>query len=53
MIYKNYINGAWSEIISENGKETFDNVNPANTTQVIGQFKILVISVLMMQLNLL
>ena len=39
MIYKNYINGAWSEIISENGKKTFDNVNPANTRNVIGQFQ--------------
>ena len=40
MIYKNYINGKWGEIISAGGfKETFDNVNPANTTQVIGQFQ--------------
>ena len=39
MIYKNYINGAWSEKISERGKETFDNVNPADTTKVIGQFQ--------------
>ena len=37
MIYKNYINGEWGEIISAGGfKETFDNVNPANTTKVIG-----------------
>ena len=40
MIYKNYINGEWGEIISAGGfKETFDNVNPANTTKVIGQFQ--------------
>jgi acyl-CoA reductase-like NAD-dependent aldehyde dehydrogenase len=39
MIYKNYINGTWSEKISERGKETFDNVNPADTTKVIGQFQ--------------
>ena len=39
MIYTNYINGAWSEKISERGKETFDNVNPADTTKVIGQFQ--------------
>ena len=39
MIYQNYINGAWSEKISERGKETFDNVNPADTTKVIGQFQ--------------
>ncbi len=50
MNYKNYINGewsdkdAWSEVIStgvDSGsfKKMFDNVNPANTTKVIGQFR--------------
>ena len=36
-IYKNYINGKWKP--SESG-ETFDNLNPANTKEVVGRFQL-------------
>jgi len=39
MEYSNYINGAWIVPPEEQYKETFDNVNPADTTKVIGQFQ--------------
>ncbi len=35
-IYKNYINGKWK--VSGN-RETFENINPANTKQVLGRFQ--------------
>lgn len=34
--YKNYINGKW--VRSRTG-ETFENINPANTDDVIGRFQ--------------
>jgi acyl-CoA reductase-like NAD-dependent aldehyde dehydrogenase len=36
-IYKNYINGKWKP---SSGGETFDNLNPANTKQVVGRFQL-------------
>ena len=34
--FKNYINGKWK---TSSGGETFDNVNPADTGQVVGRFQ--------------
>ncbi len=34
--FKNYINGKWK---TSSGRETFDNVNPADTRQVVGRFQ--------------
>jgi alpha-ketoglutaric semialdehyde dehydrogenase len=35
-VYKNYINGKWQ--VSNSG-ETFENINPSNTKQVLGRFQ--------------
>jgi len=35
-VYKNYINGKWQ--VSSSG-ETFENINPSNTKQVLGRFQ--------------
>lgn len=35
-VYKNYINGKWKVSSS---RETFDNVNPADSRQIIGRFQ--------------
>ncbi len=35
-VYKNYINGKWQV---SNSEETFENINPSNTKQVIGRFQ--------------
>ncbi len=35
-VYKNYIEGKWK---ASSSGETFDNVNPANTREVIGRFQ--------------
>jgi aldehyde dehydrogenase (NAD+) len=35
-VYKNYINGEW---VSSVGGHTFDNVNPANTRELVGIFQ--------------
>ena len=34
--FKNYINGKWK---TSSGGEAFDNVNPADTGQVVGRFQ--------------
>ncbi|MEK9629644.1 MAG: aldehyde dehydrogenase family protein [Nitrospinota bacterium] len=36
-VFKNYINGKWKS--SSSGK-TFDNINPANTSEIIGRFQL-------------
>ena len=36
MIYKNFVGGVWHDSVSG---EVFDNVNPANTGQVVSQFQ--------------
>lgn len=35
-VLKNYINGSWK---SSSSGDTFDNVNPANTSEVVGRFQ--------------
>ncbi|MBC8285045.1 MAG: aldehyde dehydrogenase family protein, partial [Nitrospinae bacterium] len=35
-IFKNYINGKWKP--SSSG-DTFDNINPANTREIVGRFQ--------------
>jgi alpha-ketoglutaric semialdehyde dehydrogenase len=35
-VLKNYINGNWK---SSSSGDTFDNVNPANTSEVVGRFQ--------------
>jgi aldehyde dehydrogenase (NAD+) len=35
-VYKNYINGEWVESVTGRG---FDNVNPANTHELLGIFQ--------------
>ena len=35
-VYKNFIGGKW---VSSHTKDTFENVNPADTDEVIGQFQ--------------
>ena len=35
-VLKNYINGSWK---SSSSGDTFDNVNPANTNEVVGRFQ--------------